>query len=183
MPPLIDKWNTLKDDDRDLFPLLEVSESGLQMQRVSVGANSRFAICTHSSSDTCVKPFTSGCPALYFSGLCALLQVQQLCVLLFYCRKHHRYCSNDVSIDLVAVVILLCVRACVHVHVHVHARACVYLQCLSSLATALQLGFLPYAEPIFQRCVNLIEKTLHQSVVRLSAFLPTFITTGLRGAC
>ena len=25
MPPLIDKWNTLKDEDKDLFPLLEVS--------------------------------------------------------------------------------------------------------------------------------------------------------------
>lgn len=25
MPPLIDKWNVLKDEDKDLFPLLEVS--------------------------------------------------------------------------------------------------------------------------------------------------------------
>lgn len=25
MPPLIQKWNVLKDDDKDLFPLLEVS--------------------------------------------------------------------------------------------------------------------------------------------------------------
>jgi len=25
MPPLIDKWNSLKDEDKDLFPLLEVS--------------------------------------------------------------------------------------------------------------------------------------------------------------
>ena len=24
MPPLIDKWNYLKDEDKDLFPLLEV---------------------------------------------------------------------------------------------------------------------------------------------------------------
>jgi len=24
MPPLIDKWNALKDTDKDLFPLLEV---------------------------------------------------------------------------------------------------------------------------------------------------------------
>lgn len=28
MPPLIQKWNELKDEDKDLFPLLEVS--GLQ---------------------------------------------------------------------------------------------------------------------------------------------------------
>ena len=25
MPPLVDKWNILKDEDRDLFPLLQVS--------------------------------------------------------------------------------------------------------------------------------------------------------------
>jgi hypothetical protein len=25
MPPLIQKWNILKDEDKDLFPLLEVS--------------------------------------------------------------------------------------------------------------------------------------------------------------
>ena len=24
MPPLIEKWNVLKDEDKDLFPLLEV---------------------------------------------------------------------------------------------------------------------------------------------------------------
>ncbi|KAJ3604764.1 hypothetical protein NHX12_026816 [Muraenolepis orangiensis] len=33
------------------------------------------------------------------------------------------------------------------------------LECLSSVATALQSGFLPYCEPVYQRCVNL----LHQS--------------------
>lgn len=26
MPPLIDKWNALKDEDKDLFPLLEVRQ-------------------------------------------------------------------------------------------------------------------------------------------------------------
>ena len=26
MPPLIDKWNYLKDEDKDLFPLLEVKK-------------------------------------------------------------------------------------------------------------------------------------------------------------
>lgn len=29
MPPLIQKWNQLKDEDKDLFPLLEVSQSDL----------------------------------------------------------------------------------------------------------------------------------------------------------
>lgn len=28
MPPLIEKWNVLKDEDKDLFPLLEVGPSG-----------------------------------------------------------------------------------------------------------------------------------------------------------
>lgn len=39
------------------------------------------------------------------------------------------------------------------------------LECLSSVATALRSGFLPYAEPVFQRCVSLVEQTLAQSVV------------------
>lgn len=38
------------------------------------------------------------------------------------------------------------------------------LECLSSVATALRSGFFPYAEPVFQRCVSLVEQTLTQSV-------------------
>ncbi|XP_077981627.1 transportin-1-like isoform X3 [Glandiceps talaboti] len=38
------------------------------------------------------------------------------------------------------------------------------LECLSSVATALQSGFLPYCEPVYQRCVRLVEKTLTQIV-------------------
>lgn len=38
------------------------------------------------------------------------------------------------------------------------------LECLSSVATALQTGFLPYAEPVFHRCVNLVQSTLTQSI-------------------
>ncbi|XP_028404498.1 transportin-1-like isoform X2 [Dendronephthya gigantea] len=38
------------------------------------------------------------------------------------------------------------------------------LECLSSVATALHSGFLPYAEPVFQRCVSLVDKTLAQSL-------------------
>ncbi|XP_078740908.1 transportin-1-like [Lampetra fluviatilis] len=37
------------------------------------------------------------------------------------------------------------------------------LECLSSVATALQSGFLPYCEPVYQRCVNLVQKTLTQA--------------------
>ena len=33
MPPLIQKWNELKDEDKDLFPLLEVG----QLQALSRG--------------------------------------------------------------------------------------------------------------------------------------------------
>nr|CAB3267152.1 transportin-1 [Phallusia mammillata] len=38
------------------------------------------------------------------------------------------------------------------------------LECLSSVATALQTGFLPYCEPVFHRCVNLVQTTLQQSI-------------------
>uniref|UniRef100_A0A672H3X2 Transportin-1 n=1 Tax=Salarias fasciatus TaxID=181472 RepID=A0A672H3X2_SALFA len=38
------------------------------------------------------------------------------------------------------------------------------LECLSSVATALQSGFLPYCEPVYQRCVNLVQKTLAQAM-------------------
>ena len=38
-------------------------------------------------------------------------------------------------------------------------------QCLSSVATALQSGFLPYCEPVYRRCVSLVEQTLNQNFV------------------
>ena len=38
-------------------------------------------------------------------------------------------------------------------------------QCLSSVATALQSGFLPYCEPVYRRCVHLVEQTLNQNYV------------------
>ncbi|XP_076355748.1 transportin-1-like isoform X4 [Tachypleus tridentatus] len=38
------------------------------------------------------------------------------------------------------------------------------LECLSSVATALQSGFLPYCEPVFKRCVSLVEQTLNQNM-------------------
>ncbi|KZS14399.1 Transportin-1 [Daphnia magna] len=40
------------------------------------------------------------------------------------------------------------------------------LECLSSVATALQSGFLPYCEPVFRRCISLVEQTLNQHIVR-----------------
>ncbi|KAL1004896.1 hypothetical protein UPYG_G00051930 [Umbra pygmaea] len=39
------------------------------------------------------------------------------------------------------------------------------LECLSSVATALQNGFLPYCEPVYQRCVTLVQKTLAQAMM------------------
>ena len=41
------------------------------------------------------------------------------------------------------------------------------LECLSSVATALQEGFLPYCEPVFRRCVSLVEQTLNQQMAHL----------------
>ena len=48
------------------------------------------------------------------------------------------------------------------------------LECLSSVATALRSGFLPYAEPVFQRCVSLVEQTLAQSLVSTDEVLFTW---------
>ncbi|XP_042577339.1 transportin-2-like [Cyprinus carpio] len=39
------------------------------------------------------------------------------------------------------------------------------LECLSSVATALQSGFLPYCEPVYQRCVTLVQKNLAQAMM------------------
>lgn len=36
------------------------------------------------------------------------------------------------------------------------------------MATALQSGFLPYCEPVFQRCVSLVAQTLHQTQVAVA---------------
>ena len=38
------------------------------------------------------------------------------------------------------------------------------LECLSSVATALQEGFLPYCEPVYRRCVSLVQQTLSQQM-------------------
>jgi transportin-1 len=37
------------------------------------------------------------------------------------------------------------------------------LECLSSIATALQTGFLPYCEPVFVRCIVLVQQTMEAS--------------------
>lgn len=39
------------------------------------------------------------------------------------------------------------------------------LECLSSVATALQSGFLPYCEPVYRRCISLIQQTLNQDLI------------------
>jgi len=40
------------------------------------------------------------------------------------------------------------------------------LDCLSNIATALQFGFFAYCEPVFRRCISLIEQTINQEMVR-----------------
>lgn len=50
------------------------------------------------------------------------------------------------------------------------------LECLSSVATALQSGFLPYCEPVFRRCVSLVEQTLNQHIVSMKCFLIVLIS-------
>lgn len=41
------------------------------------------------------------------------------------------------------------------------------LECLSSVATALQSGFLPYCEPVYCRCVSLVQHTLYQNMANM----------------
>ena len=41
------------------------------------------------------------------------------------------------------------------------------LECLSSVATALQTGFIPYCEPVFKRCLSLVKQTLDQVEVNV----------------
>ncbi|KAI8366824.1 armadillo-type protein [Radiomyces spectabilis] len=45
------------------------------------------------------------------------------------------------------------------------------LECLSSICTALGKGFKPFAEPVYQRCVNLVCKTLEEC--QMTAMDPT----------
>ena len=40
------------------------------------------------------------------------------------------------------------------------------LDCLSSVAPALQSGFLRYNESVFRRCISLVEQALSQHIVR-----------------
>ena len=42
------------------------------------------------------------------------------------------------------------------------------LECISSIANALGPAFLTYAEPVFQRCIGLINNTLQQVVLEQS---------------
>lgn len=42
------------------------------------------------------------------------------------------------------------------------------LECISSVANALGPAFLPYAEPVFQRCIDLINNTLQQVIIEQS---------------
>jgi transportin-1 len=56
MPPLIQKWNVLKDEDKDLFPLLEV--------------NKNFKIVTVFKSNFCTVPVECGyCTPIRISAL------------------------------------------------------------------------------------------------------------------
>jgi len=118
MPPLIEKWNALKDSDKDLFPLLEVCYIFICYLLLML---LRYAVQVANVNQW---PLFSAFPISCFA--------------LFY-----NY-SEFVS----------CCLWCIFV-----------FQCLSSVATALHSGFLPYCEPVFQRCVSLIDQTLTQNYV------------------
>ena len=110
MPPLMAKWNALKDEDKDLFPLLEVST----------------CTCSHTYNVQCT---------------------------ILHC--------------MIKIVYMYCLPA-----LHVTNVPLFVHQCLSSVATALQSGFYPYCEPIFQRAVCLVSQTLH--MIQVSQTNPEF---------
>lgn len=75
MPPLIQKWNELKDEDKDLFPLLEVS--GLtpspQSLHTGLGLPSPFSllvpvICGHCPAEWFPALLRACLPALCYPG-------------------------------------------------------------------------------------------------------------------
>lgn len=39
------------------------------------------------------------------------------------------------------------------------------LECLSSVATAMGMGFMPYVQPVFKRCMELIDKSIQEQHV------------------
>ena len=49
MPSLIQKWNTLKDDDKDLFPLLEVPHTLLHVLLIILNFSVVSVFCGHCS--------------------------------------------------------------------------------------------------------------------------------------
>ena len=119
MPPLIQKWNELKDEDKDLFPLLEVRFSTTALICIAqplFNVNARLHILR----------FIWRRPSCSSTNLMAVSPPPD-------------HCLTTLPRPLP--------------------------QCLSSVATALQSGFLPYCEPVYQRCVNLVQKTLAQSMV------------------
>lgn len=120
MPPLIAKWNQLKDEDKDLFPLLEVS--------------------------------------IFWVKIYFLMQVLSN-------DQNHKLNESFLATGRFKQT----------------PKLLFFFQCLSSVATALQSGFLPYCEPVYQRCVTLVQKTLAQAMVRtqkqsLNIFLRSFHT-------
>ena len=139
MPPLIQKWNQLKDTDKDLFPLLEVGTRIIQCYR------------------GCVAHFVC-----FFSSVLGAEKLLDFFRLEIVENRHILLCI------LYQSNLLVCECACCVVTqtcLLATWRVCVCFQCLSSVATALQSGFLPYCEPVFRRCVSLIEQTLNQNYV------------------
>lgn len=77
MPPLIQKWNQLKDEDKDLFPLLEVSFIST-CTSTSSSSCSQYVIVASVAKTLMDRPLTglfsvfvisSYCPAEWLSAL------------------------------------------------------------------------------------------------------------------
>lgn len=49
------------------------------------------------------------------------------------------------------------------------------LQCLSSVASALGDGFVPYAQPVFERCIVILKRSVQAAAVLRNLFLTLFV--------
>ncbi|GFY75588.1 transportin-1 [Trichonephila inaurata madagascariensis] len=231
MPPLIEKWNYLKDDDKDLFPLLECLSSvatALQsgflpycepvfrrcLSLVEQTLNQTMAnVSNPEQFEAPDKDFMIVALDL-LSGLAeglnghieALVMSSNIMQLLYQCMQDSMPEVRQSSFALLGDL----TKACFQHHKNLlilydaigtladsvghHLNKQEYisllmppliekwnylkdddkdlfplLECLSSVATALQSGFLPYCEPVFRRCLSLVEQTLNQTMASFNA--------------
>ncbi len=93
MPPLVKKWETLQDDDRDLFPLLEVC---LFCQFIYIKCMSSVAVALGPKFSPYAPTVWARCVNLIQK---TLMQIQVLCIILKV-LKRQMYTQDPNSIEV-----------------------------------------------------------------------------------